>query len=64
MRGMKLRTESRKTQPVERDQSSYIKVSSENPLLGHMYKSLVNLQHRKTLRWQEEEHLAKSLFSS
>lgn len=64
MRGMKLRTESKETQSVERDQSSYTKVSPENALLGHMYKSLMNLQHRKTLHWQEEEHLAKSLFSS
>lgn len=59
MHGMKLRTESRKIQPDEGDLFSYTEVSLENALLGHMDKSLVNLQYRETPRWQEEERLAK-----
>lgn len=52
MRGMKLRTEIRKIQPDEGDLFSYTEVSPENALLGHMDKSLVNLQYKETLRWQ------------
>lgn len=42
---MKLRTESRKIQPDQGDLFSYTEVSPENAVLGHMEKSLVNLQY-------------------
>lgn len=56
---IKLRIESGKIQPDEGDLFSYTEVSPENELIGHMEKSLVNLQYRETPHWQEEENLAK-----
>lgn len=61
MHRITLRTESRKTQSDQGDLFCYTQVSPENIILGHMEKSLVNLQYRETPQWQKE-HLVKQHF--